>query len=135
MSTDMKLHRLHTEIKISLKIDNPVSRTISCYPGMKDILLSRPSLVLNHISFSLCVDLKRLFIELMLFPHQDVKKCLDALDEISALQVTTQHLQKHSDLISTLKKVKTLQKSLKYMKSGLIDDKKNNIICVIDPPI
>lgn len=39
-------------------------------------------------------------------PGQDVKKCLDALDEIGALQVTTQHLQKHSELIATLKKVK-----------------------------
>ena len=39
-------------------------------------------------------------------PLQDVKKCLDALDEIGALQVTTQHLQKHSELISTLKKVR-----------------------------
>lgn len=38
-------------------------------------------------------------------PRQDVKKCLDALDEIGALQVTTQHLQKHSELIATLKKV------------------------------
>lgn len=39
-------------------------------------------------------------------PDQDVKKCLEALDEISALQITTQHLQKHSELIATLKKVK-----------------------------
>lgn len=41
-------------------------------------------------------------------PHKDVKKCLEALDEISALQVTTQHLQKHSELIATLKKVDSL---------------------------
>nr|XP_020447534.1 PC4 and SFRS1-interacting protein isoform X2 [Monopterus albus] len=59
MSTDLKLQRLHSEIKISLKIDNP-----------------------------------------------DVKKCLETLDEIGALQVTTQHLQKHSELIVTLKKVR-----------------------------
>lgn len=38
-------------------------------------------------------------------PVKDIKKCLDALDEISTLQVTTQHLQKHSELIATLKKV------------------------------
>lgn len=43
-----------------------------------------------------------------LCPHQDVKKCLDALDEIGTLQVTTQHLQKHSELIATLKKVNSL---------------------------
>ncbi|KAL4640458.1 PC4 and SFRS1-interacting protein isoform X1 [Arapaima gigas] len=59
MSTESRLQRLHGEIKISLKIDNP-----------------------------------------------DVKKCLLALDELSSLQVTTQHLQKHSDLITTLKKIR-----------------------------
>ncbi|XP_078799583.1 uncharacterized protein LOC144990294 [Oryzias latipes] len=68
MSTDMKIQRLHTQIKISLKIDNP-----------------------------------------------DVKKCLDALDEISFLQVTTQHLQKHGDLISTLKKIRRFKASQDIM--------------------
>ncbi|XP_078800797.1 PC4 and SFRS1-interacting protein-like [Oryzias latipes] len=68
MSTDMKLQRLHTQIKMSLKIDNP-----------------------------------------------DVKKCLDALDEISFLQVMTQHLQKHSDLISTLKKIRRFKASQDIM--------------------
>ncbi|XP_006787145.1 PC4 and SFRS1 interacting protein 1a isoform X2 [Neolamprologus brichardi] len=68
MSTDLKLQRLHSEIKISLKIDNP-----------------------------------------------DVKKCLDALDEIGALQVTTQHLQKHSELIATLKKIRRFKASQDIM--------------------
>lgn len=68
MSTDLMLQRLHSEIKISLKIDNP-----------------------------------------------DVKKCLDALDEIGALQVTTQHLQKHSELIATLKKIRRFKASQDIM--------------------
>ncbi|XP_061573672.1 PC4 and SFRS1 interacting protein 1a isoform X2 [Cololabis saira] len=68
MSTDLQLQRLHSEIKISLKIDNP-----------------------------------------------DVKKCMDALDEISALQVTTQHLQKHSELIATLKKIRRFKASQDVM--------------------
>ncbi|XP_054460527.1 PC4 and SFRS1 interacting protein 1a isoform X1 [Anoplopoma fimbria] len=68
MSTDLKLQRLHSEIKISLKIDNP-----------------------------------------------DVKKCLDALDDIGALQVTTQHLQKHSELIATLKKIRRFKASQDIM--------------------
>lgn len=68
VSTDLKLQRLHSEIKISLKIDNP-----------------------------------------------DVKKCLEALDEIGALQVTTQHLQKHSDLIATLKKIRRFKASQDIM--------------------
>ncbi|XP_038569157.1 PC4 and SFRS1-interacting protein-like isoform X2 [Micropterus salmoides] len=68
MSTDLKLQRLHSEIKISLKIDNP-----------------------------------------------DVKKCLEALDEIGALQVTTQHLHKHSELIGTLKKIRRFKASQDIM--------------------
>ncbi|XP_071360705.1 PC4 and SFRS1 interacting protein 1a isoform X2 [Trachinotus anak] len=68
MSTDLKLQRLHSEIKISLKIDNP-----------------------------------------------DVKKCLEALDEIGSLQVTTQHLQKHSELIATLKKIRRFKASQDIM--------------------
>ncbi|XP_033822662.1 PC4 and SFRS1 interacting protein 1a isoform X2 [Periophthalmus magnuspinnatus] len=68
LSTDAKLHKLHSEIRISLKIDNP-----------------------------------------------DMKKCLDALDELSALQVTTQHLQKHSELIATLKKIRRFKASQDIM--------------------
>ncbi|XP_075947460.1 PC4 and SFRS1 interacting protein 1a isoform X2 [Anarhichas minor] len=68
MSTELKLQRLHSEIKIALKIDNP-----------------------------------------------DVKKCLDALDDIGALQVTTQHLQKHSELIATLKKIRRFKASQDIM--------------------
>ncbi|XP_077426435.1 PC4 and SFRS1 interacting protein 1a isoform X2 [Vanacampus margaritifer] len=68
ISTDVKLQRLHSEIKISLKIDNP-----------------------------------------------DVKKCLDALDEIGTLQVTTQHLQKQSELIATLKKIRRFKASQDVM--------------------
>ncbi|KAA8594712.1 hypothetical protein FQN60_011847 [Etheostoma spectabile] len=59
---------LHSDIKISLKIDNP-----------------------------------------------DVKKCLEALDDIGALQVTTQHLQKHSELIATLKKIRRFKASQDIM--------------------
>ncbi|XP_008315395.1 PC4 and SFRS1 interacting protein 1a isoform X2 [Cynoglossus semilaevis] len=68
MSVDLKLQRLHNEIRISLKIDNP-----------------------------------------------DVKKCLEALDEISGLQVTTQHLQKHGELIATLKKIRRFKASQDIM--------------------
>ncbi|MEQ2266510.1 hypothetical protein XENORESO_008237, partial [Xenotaenia resolanae] len=46
---------------------------------------------------------------------KDVKKCLDALDEIGSLQVTTQHLQKHSELIATLKKIRRFKASQDIM--------------------
>ncbi|XP_038565704.1 PC4 and SFRS1-interacting protein-like [Micropterus salmoides] len=45
----------------------------------------------------------------------DVKKCLEALDEIGALQVTTQHLHKHSELIGTLKKIRRFKASQDIM--------------------
>ncbi|XP_017574109.1 PC4 and SFRS1 interacting protein 1a isoform X3 [Pygocentrus nattereri] len=68
VSTESRLQRLHGEIKISLKIDNP-----------------------------------------------DVKKCLVALDELGSLQVTTQHLQKHCELIATLKKIRRFKASQDVM--------------------
>ncbi|XP_062386672.1 PC4 and SFRS1 interacting protein 1a isoform X5 [Sardina pilchardus] len=68
MSTEHRLQRLHGEIKISLKIDNP-----------------------------------------------DVKKCLVALDELGSLHVSTQHLQKHSELIATLKKIRRFKASQDIM--------------------
>ncbi|KAM3864978.1 PC4 and SFRS1 interacting protein 1a [Diretmus argenteus] len=68
ISTELKLQRLHSEIRISLKIDNP-----------------------------------------------DVKKCLEALDEIGTLQITTQHLQKHTELIDTLKKIRRFKASQDIM--------------------
>ncbi|XP_038134507.1 PC4 and SFRS1 interacting protein 1a isoform X1 [Cyprinodon tularosa] len=77
MSTDLKLQKLHSEIRISLKIDNP-----------------------------------------------DVKKCLDALDEIGSLQVTTQHLQRHSELIATLKKIRRFKASQDIMdKASMLYNK------------
>ncbi|XP_012687298.2 PC4 and SFRS1 interacting protein 1a isoform X2 [Clupea harengus] len=77
MSTEQRLQRLHGEIKISLKIDNP-----------------------------------------------DVKKCLVALDELGSLQVTTQHLQKHSDLIATLKKIRRFKASQDIMdKASMLYNK------------
>ncbi|XP_060782600.1 PC4 and SFRS1 interacting protein 1a isoform X2 [Neoarius graeffei] len=68
VSTESRLQRLHGEIKISLKINNP-----------------------------------------------DVKKCLVALDELGSLQLTTQHLQKHCELIATLKKIRRFKASQDVM--------------------
>ncbi|XP_060729237.1 PC4 and SFRS1 interacting protein 1a isoform X3 [Tachysurus vachellii] len=68
VSTESRLQRLHGEIKIALKINNP-----------------------------------------------DVKKCLVALDELSSLQLSTQHLQKHCELIATLKKIRRFKASQDVM--------------------
>ncbi|XP_047668913.1 PC4 and SFRS1 interacting protein 1a isoform X2 [Tachysurus fulvidraco] len=68
VSTESRLQRLHSDIKIALKINNP-----------------------------------------------DVKKCLVALDELSSLQLSTQHLQKQCELIATLKKIRRFKASQDVM--------------------
>ncbi|XP_039550561.1 PC4 and SFRS1 interacting protein 1a isoform X2 [Pimephales promelas] len=65
---ESRLHKLHGEIKSSLKIDN-----------------------------------------------LDVRKCVVALDELSSLHITTQHLQRHCELITTLKKVRRFKASQDVM--------------------
>ncbi|KAK7910035.1 hypothetical protein WMY93_014719 [Mugilogobius chulae] len=57
--TDSTLHRLHGDIRISLKTDNP-----------------------------------------------DVSACLLALDQLSMVYVTSQHIQRHSELITTLRQLR-----------------------------
>nr|XP_057922677.1 hepatoma-derived growth factor-related protein 2-like isoform X2 [Doryrhamphus excisus] len=56
---DSTLHRIHGDIRISLKSDNP-----------------------------------------------DVSKCLAALDQLSGIYLTSQHVQRHSELVSTLRKMR-----------------------------
>lgn len=36
---------------------------------------------------------------------KDVNRCIEALDELASLQVTMQQAQKHTEMITTLKKV------------------------------
>ncbi|XP_067886535.1 PC4 and SFRS1 interacting protein 1a [Heterodontus francisci] len=84
MSMEMRLQKLHGEIKLSLKIDKP-----------------------------------------------DVKKCIEALDELAALQVTPQHLQKHSELIATLKKMRNYKASQDIMfKADMIYNKFKSMFLV-----
>lgn len=47
--------------------------------------------------------------------HLDVRKCLVALNELSSLHVTTQHLQRHCELIATLKKIRRFKASQDVM--------------------
>ncbi|XP_032873843.1 PC4 and SFRS1-interacting protein [Amblyraja radiata] len=84
MSMELRLQKLHSEIKLSLKIDK-----------------------------------------------QDVKKCVEALDELAALQVTPQHLQKHSELIATLKKMRNYKASQDIMfKADMIYNKFKSMFLV-----
>lgn len=50
---------------------------------------------------------------LILVPSlQDIKRCLNALEELGTLQVTSHILQKHTDVVATLKKVGQRAESL-----------------------
>lgn len=50
---------------------------------------------------------------LILVPSlQDIKRCLNALEELGTLQVTSHILQKHTDVVATLKKVGQRPESL-----------------------
>ncbi|XP_070800748.1 hepatoma-derived growth factor-related protein 2 [Pituophis catenifer annectens] len=48
----------------------------------------------SEIKFALKVD------------NPDIKRCLSALEELGSLQVTSQILQKHTDVVATLKKIR-----------------------------
>lgn len=50
----------------------------------------------------------------------DVRKCVHALDELSSLHVTTQHLQRHSELIATLKKICRFKSSQDVMDKAIM---------------
>ncbi|KAM6949248.1 PC4 and SFRS1-interacting protein-like [Aplochiton taeniatus] len=65
---DSTLHRLHGDLRISLKTDNP-----------------------------------------------DISRCLLALEQLSMIYVTSQHIQRHSELVSTLRKMRRYRGSRAVM--------------------
>lgn len=46
---------------------------------------------------------------------KDVNRCIEALDELASLQVTMQQAQKHTEMITTLKKVSDLYADFKNL--------------------
>ncbi|KAG9466016.1 hypothetical protein GDO78_017362 [Eleutherodactylus coqui] len=63
--------------------------------------------------------------------HQDVHRCINALDELTSLQVTMQHAQKHTDLITTLKKIRRFKASQVVMeKATMLYNKFKNMFLV-----
>ncbi|XP_068090943.1 PC4 and SFRS1-interacting protein [Hyperolius riggenbachi] len=50
--------------------------------------------------------------------HQDVDRCVAALDELASLQVTMQHAQKHTDVITTLKRIRRFKASQVVMEKA-----------------
>lgn len=84
--TDSTLHRIHGEIRISLKTDKPVK---GAGPGDRRGGACPPGNPVAHLSSS----------------FQDIEKCLTALDQLSLVYLTSKHVQRHSELVVTLRKV------------------------------
>ncbi|XP_053716618.1 hepatoma-derived growth factor-related protein 2 isoform X2 [Synchiropus splendidus] len=82
--TDSTLHRIHGDIRISLKSDKP-----------------------------------------------DIHKCLEALDQLSAVYVTSQHIKRHSELIATLRKMRHYRASQTIMdKASMLYNRFKNAYLV-----
>lgn len=63
--------------------------------------------------------------------HQDVNRCILALDELASLQITMQHAQKHTDMITTLKRIRRFKASQVVMeKASMLYNKFKNMFLV-----
>ncbi|XP_072834235.2 hepatoma-derived growth factor-related protein 2 isoform X1 [Pogona vitticeps] len=60
----------------------------------------------SEIKFALKVD------------NPDIKRCLNALEELGSLQVTSQILQKHTDVVATLKKIRRYKANKDVMEKA-----------------
>ncbi|XP_019412500.1 PREDICTED: hepatoma-derived growth factor-related protein 2, partial [Crocodylus porosus] len=60
----------------------------------------------SEIKFALKVD------------NPDIKRCLSALEELGTLQVTSQILQKHTDVVATLKKIRRYKANKDVMEKA-----------------
>lgn len=61
----------------------------------------------------------------------DIDRCINALDELASLQVTMQQAQKHTDMITTLKKIRRLKASQIIMeKATMLYNKFKNMFLV-----
>ncbi|XP_053321907.1 PC4 and SFRS1-interacting protein isoform X1 [Spea bombifrons] len=63
--------------------------------------------------------------------HLDVNRCINALDELASLQVTMQQAQKHTEMITTLKKIRRFKASQVVMeKATMLYNKFKNMFLV-----
>ncbi|KAM4810525.1 PC4 and SFRS1-interacting protein [Rhinophrynus dorsalis] len=63
--------------------------------------------------------------------HLDVDRCISALDELASLQVSMQQAQKHTELITTLKKIRRFKASQVIMeKATMLYNKFKNMFLV-----
>ncbi|KAB1259848.1 Hepatoma-derived growth factor-related protein 2 [Camelus dromedarius] len=71
----------------------------------------------SEIKFALKVDNPELSL-IALAALQDVKRCLNALEELGTLQVTSQILQKNTDVVATLKKIRRYKANKEVMEKA-----------------
>ncbi|NP_001082534.1 PC4 and SFRS1 interacting protein 1 S homeolog [Xenopus laevis] len=63
--------------------------------------------------------------------HLDINRCISALDELASLQVSMQQAQKHTDMITTLKKIRRFKASQVIMdKATMLYNKFKNMFLV-----
>ncbi|XP_007949243.1 hepatoma-derived growth factor-related protein 2 [Orycteropus afer afer] len=96
----------------SLKVERTRKRSEVLAPDRKVEKKKEPSVeeklqkLHSEIKFALKVD------------NPDVKRCLSALEELGTLQVTSQILQKNTDVVATLKKIRRYKANKEVMEKA-----------------
>lgn len=119
-TVEEKLQKLHSEIKFALKVDNPVSGLAWDIPA-RPCLAVTPRNALPSPSGGAGRPQVSPGQPLTPVPSlQDIKRCLNALEELGTLQVTSHILQKHTDVVATLKKVEQRGLSPRWGQQGAL---------------
>uniref|UniRef100_A0A8I5Y7G7 PC4 and SFRS1-interacting protein n=1 Tax=Rattus norvegicus TaxID=10116 RepID=A0A8I5Y7G7_RAT len=90
--------------------------------------------IFQFIETSMDSRLQRIHAEIknsLKIDNLDVNRCIEALDELASLQVTMQQAQKHTEMITTLKKIRRFKVSQVIMeKSTMLYNKFKNMFLV-----
>ncbi|XP_074809525.1 PC4 and SFRS1-interacting protein isoform X2 [Natator depressus] len=131
-SMDSRLQRIHAEIKNSLKIDNLELKEgqsscarILCRRS-QEVGQAAPMVLLGKLHSTSTLDTHMVYSCNGHMQHisknnsykKDVNRCIEALDELSSLQVTMQQAQKHTEMILTLKKIRKFKVSQVIMEKS-----------------
>uniref|UniRef100_A0A8C9MXW4 HDGF like 2 n=1 Tax=Serinus canaria TaxID=9135 RepID=A0A8C9MXW4_SERCA len=77
-----------------------------CLPAPEPTVEEKLQKLHSEIKFALKVD------------NPDIKRCLNALEELGTLQVTSHILQKHTDVVATLKKIRRYKANKDVMEKA-----------------
>ncbi|XP_044128133.1 PC4 and SFRS1-interacting protein isoform X1 [Bufo gargarizans] len=108
------------EDKVELESKESKKSEVKKFDKKKEVSIdSRLQRIHSEIKNSLKID------------HQDVHRCINALNELASLQVTMQQAQKHTELITTLKKIRRFKASQVVMeKATMLYNKFKNMFLV-----